>query len=291
MRSPWAERRTRVVKVSIIAALLRHGLQADGQHIARHVFTEGLGCSRACAAPHHLIFGTRRQNREDAVRDGTLPRVFTADDVLAMRARYRDDKTATLPALGEEYGGSYTAARDAITGSTWQHLDHIEPPVQPGSPHRRVGGTDKATLGAVTIETAVLMRRRYRDDTGSSFAALGVEFGVSTGAAQNAITGKTWVAADGAEPPVPARRSWEHRRRPTMSGGLRRWGLAEPGMVVEELTAERVVLMRRRKRENPRLSYVMLGREFRVTARAARDAVTGARWSRVDETEPPVPTR
>jgi hypothetical protein len=274
------------VSVSIIAALLRHGLQPDGHNISRHVFA-GRGCPPACAAPHHLVFGTRAENREDAVRDGALPGVFTADDVLAMRARYREDENATFPALGEEFGGSYEAARNAITGASWRHLNDIEPPV----PARgRARGAKGAPHGALTIEKVVLMRRRYGEDEGSSFAALGGEFGVSAAATRNAITGDTWVVANGTESPVPARRSWEHRRRGA-TNGRRRWGLAEPGLVIEELTSEGVVLMRRRKRENPRLSYVMLGREFRVTARTARDAITGARWNRVNGTEPPVPAR
>jgi hypothetical protein len=79
---------------------------------------------RLCWAGEHLRWATRKENAADMVLHGTVRRGFgplTADDVLAIRARYVP-RVFTLRMLADEYGVDERSIHRIITRERWGWL-------------------------------------------------------------------------------------------------------------------------------------------------------------------------
>ena len=82
-------------------------------------------CRGACVNPDHLELGTRKQNGEDMIRDGTSTRgtkhpscKLTEDQVRQIRAR-KDEGCVTL---GKEFNISRKTISKILTGKNWYWL-------------------------------------------------------------------------------------------------------------------------------------------------------------------------
>lgn len=81
--------------------------------------------SKNCVNPEHLETGTKKENSDDRLRDGTHqfgernPSVkLTAEQVLQIRARSTENQRL----LGEEFGVSRETISKIILRKTWSHL-------------------------------------------------------------------------------------------------------------------------------------------------------------------------
>lgn len=125
-----------------IAGTTRHGygaFSADGHDYAHRFILGVLGhdiagkdvCHRCdtprCVNPAHLFVGTARDNLRDMAAKGRAMRggghvfaVLTESDVVAMRADRRAGMQYTE--IATKYGVHKVTARDACTGTTWDHV-------------------------------------------------------------------------------------------------------------------------------------------------------------------------
>lgn len=103
----------------------KHGVGSANGLLVRH------RCDTpACINPDHLVLGTPAQNSKDAVERDRMARGervagvrLTADDVVAIRARYRsgDSQHGQRP-IAREYGVSQRAISFLLSGRTWRHV-------------------------------------------------------------------------------------------------------------------------------------------------------------------------
>lgn len=98
--------------------MLYNGTIPDGLDV-RHK------CRNKCVNPEHLELGTRSENCQDMVRDGTVLRgercgtsKLTADQVLEIRRRSNELQSD----LAKEFGVSTTTVREIIRRETWTHV-------------------------------------------------------------------------------------------------------------------------------------------------------------------------
>jgi hypothetical protein len=173
--------------------------------------------------------------------------------------------------IAESYGVAKCAARAAISGRTWGHLEGA------------LGVQDKQGRSTVNAllddEQVVAMRAAY--SKGDEFGDVAEQYGVSANVARNAITGETYGHVPGqvdARPVVKAD-PYDGRDLCDITG--------KPMKRCASLTAECVIEMRRLRKAGG-ITYRELGDRFGVTKKTAMMAVQGAHWSIVDSIESPV---
>jgi hypothetical protein len=150
---------------------------------------------------------------------------------------------------------------------------------------RERDGTDnrgeRSTTAVLTKEIVLECRRRVRsreNPAGETQAALAAEFGVSSGAMNMAIKGKTWANLDGGHEGTTGGTSGG-------SSGVSR-GVRGEDNVRSKLTAEIVLECRRRvrSRENPAgETQAALAAEFGVSYGAMNGAIHGRTWAHLAE--------
>jgi hypothetical protein len=98
--------------------ILYNGAIPDGLDV-RHK------CRNKCVNPEHLEIGTRSQNCQDMIRDGTdchgerSPTAkLTAEQVLEIRRRFNE---STID-LAKEFGVGRWTIREIITRRSWKHI-------------------------------------------------------------------------------------------------------------------------------------------------------------------------
>jgi hypothetical protein len=138
-----------------------------------------------------LCYGTRKQNSDDRLRDGTDQRgeqltfaKLTEAIIAECKRRYGAGETQT--ALAAEFGVSTSVMSEAVNGKSWAHLADPADVVRPrtwltGEKHSQA----KLTWGSVAE-----IRRRYA--AGEMQRPLGAEFGVSQAVVSSIVRGKTW---------------------------------------------------------------------------------------------------
>jgi group I intron endonuclease len=189
--------------------------------------------------------------------------------VLEMRQRYKAGGVM-LDELGAEFGVSWKTAHQAITGKTWSHLNHIEPPCNicriAGRPPSQTGESN--WCAKLTDEIVIEMRRRYKAG-GITRRQLGTEFGVSKSVARYAITGKTWTHLNHIEPPCEI-------------GD----GMGESHHSAK--LTDTIVLEMRCRYKAGGVMFAELAAEFGVGPSTARFAIIGKTWTHLNHIEPPV---
>ncbi len=104
-----------------LAYLIAGGVLAAGEYVCHH-------CDhRPCGRPDHLFKGGAGANAQDRESKGRgnhhhYPIALTAEQVLAMRAAYKNGSAKSYAELARQYGVSVSAARQAVLRVTWRHL-------------------------------------------------------------------------------------------------------------------------------------------------------------------------
>lgn len=82
----------------------------------------------ACVRKEHLFLGTQRENMDDMLEKGRVPKgvarinaKLTETDVLVARTEYRT-KMGTYESLAMKYGVSSRTMYEAIRGESWRHV-------------------------------------------------------------------------------------------------------------------------------------------------------------------------
>ena len=116
---------------------------------------------------------------------------LTADDVREMR-RLRRRTGLPFAKIGEMYGVRKRAARRAVQGETWAHVDGVLPVKDNG---RVIYPNTKLS------ESDVIEMRRKRKQGTHTYRQLASEYGVSFKAAKKATKGDSWAHLNDVEPP------------------------------------------------------------------------------------------
>jgi hypothetical protein len=162
-----------------------HGNPPTPQHQAAH------SCrNRSCVNPAHLSWKTPKENQADRIRDGTSTigaqngaAVLSENEVLAIRREIRTLGTRTKE-LAARFGVSYDAIQLAANGSTWSHLDAIEPPVICSNTGERVWNSK------LTQSQVLEIRQRYA--AGETQADLMRAFNIGRSHVFMLITNRIW---------------------------------------------------------------------------------------------------
>jgi hypothetical protein len=153
---------------------------------------------KACVNPTHLRLGTAADNARDKISRGRArpPRGeahhrarLTELAVLEIKDKYLHG--ATTHALAREYGVTPASIQGALVGRTWQHMGMTRDAayVAASATHRSMGERQHmAKLAAVSVRD---IRCSYAEG-GCSFRDLARRHGVSIGAIQGVLSGKTW---------------------------------------------------------------------------------------------------
>lgn len=95
--------------------------------------------NRPCCRPKHLYDGTHQSNGADKAarkrgrtreQGGELNRIAVLSDEVVLTARRRVRAGEVLRAVAEEFEVKPATLNYAVVGTTWKHLDGIEPPVR-----------------------------------------------------------------------------------------------------------------------------------------------------------------
>jgi hypothetical protein len=92
----------------------------------------------ACVNPSHLRGGTQLDNVRDRDRKDRQAKGsrngrarLSAEDVRAIRRRYRKEESASYASLADEYDVGRTTVRDIIKRETWSHIGPQTPKSAP----------------------------------------------------------------------------------------------------------------------------------------------------------------
>lgn len=150
-----------------------------------------------CVNPAHLYLGTVKDNAHDRRDNGTHfqgqevgTSQLTEAQIIEARERVRSGETVTDVArdMMVPFSGLY----QAVTGSSWAHLDEDHPPV-------------KYTKTRLTEQD--VKRLRTRAHAGEEIKQLAIGLGMSTAAVGAAVRGQTWAHVTD-PPPVRKRRKY-----------------------------------------------------------------------------------
>lgn len=140
----------------------------------------------------NLCYGSRRENMEDKVRDGTLiygERIEGArltDQIVAeCRRRYAAGETTIT--LGAEFGVNPSTMNEAVTGGTWARVPGAIP-VGSKAYHKR--GVEN---GMAKLTPGIVAEIRRRGAAGEAQHVIAAGFGVSQSTVWRAIHSKTWA--------------------------------------------------------------------------------------------------
>lgn len=141
----------RLVGAHRVSWELSHGPLSPGQNVLHNC--PG-GDNPSCVRPDHLWLGTFKQNSEDAMRKGRMPRgeqshfaKLTDQDVLDLRALSPRGKN-NIQKIAEDYGISSTELSRILRGDRWAHLPGSRLPLpatgSPGEKNSRAKLNDNA---------------------------------------------------------------------------------------------------------------------------------------------------
>lgn len=152
------------------------------------------GDKPACVNPNHLFAATQQHNMQDASQKGTLfgrrcgrgERVHTAklNPAMVIQLRKEAASGATFEALGPKYNISATQASHIARGKSWRQVN------APSVLSRTTDG--EANGAAILDENKVRMIRAHYTGKHGQMTALAKEFGVTRGAIECVVHGKTW---------------------------------------------------------------------------------------------------
>lgn len=141
----------------------------------------------------NLRWDTPQGNADDKVKHGTIPRgenapcaVLTDDAVRQMRILRRGQKLTTMQ-IADQFGVSYGAAYQAITGSRWTHITDVAPVTEDCSVIRR--GTEHHF---VTLDEEDVLRIVFGDWKEIGSTTLARMIGVHEQTVRNIRRGFTW---------------------------------------------------------------------------------------------------
>jgi group I intron endonuclease len=177
----------------------------------------------------------------------------------------------TYSLIAARYGVGKSAAKNAVIGKMWGHVDGALPSTD--MTNRR---THNATF---TDDQVVLLRQLYAD--GASLEQLVNDYGLCRERLKAAITGKAYkhVPSPVQMRPSPAPAEKPDVPRCPITGMKESKG--------KTLTAEQVIEMRKRRRLTGE-SYHVIAADYGVWPRTARQAIQGHRWAYLNDIEPPV---
>lgn len=155
-----------------------------------------------CCRPKHLIGGTQADNIADATRKGRMrgksaqrgedndSAVLTDSIVLEARRRYRLGESANQ--LAAAFNAPLGTIQGALGGTTWSHLNEIEPPTVGRRSGSHLTEDDVRTIRATY--TTELGENPERGRHGRICAELARQYGTMTPANINAIVRrKSWA--------------------------------------------------------------------------------------------------
>lgn len=219
-----------------------------------------------CVRPSHLVRGTQADNMRDKFERGrgrgkhdqygerNDSAVLTSEVVVEMRRRYKKGESAGD--LSRTLGVSLGTIQGALTGVTWGHLNHIEPPTA----GRRCGSfLSESDVRQIRREyTLVAEDRALRNQVVEKLAE---RYVVTTSNIKAIVTRKSWkhVTDDEAPPTV-----------------------FTPNAT---LTDEDVIQIRRQVKQGA--DCAALVPVYRVTVETVRRAAYGRNWEHLNDVETP----
>lgn len=153
----------------------------------------------SCVRPDHLFLGTHEENMADMKAKGRGQRgerqhmaKLTDADVIAIRKAASAGEI--YKAIGERFGISRANVSNIVLGNTWKHL-------APAESNR--GGREHENSKLTSAQAVEIVKTRAM---GEPTKALAARYGVSRGAIENVLRGKTWSYATGVKfhEPEPA---------------------------------------------------------------------------------------
>lgn len=181
----------KVLGAHVFSYALHYGLVPTGFYVCHNC--PG-GDKRSCVNPKHLFAATQQQNMQDAARKGTLSgrrcgrgvRVITSklNPEMVIQLRKDAESGVTFEALGQKFNISATQASHIARGKSWRQVD---------APTVESRATDGEFNGAAILDAnkVRLIRAHYTGKHGQ-MTALAKEFGVTRGAIECVVHGKTW---------------------------------------------------------------------------------------------------
>lgn len=147
-----------------------------------------------CINPEHLLVGTQKENRRDAVeRDRTVfgsnhsQSKLTEGD--ARRIVELRNQGVGSTALSEMFGVSRTIIKKIVNGVLWGRATHDIPRSVP-----KWSGIRGTQVGTSKLSPEVVVDLVHRHRSGESIRALSESTGVSYQSVWNVLNGKTWTS-------------------------------------------------------------------------------------------------
>lgn len=153
--------------------------------------------NRRCINPEHLILGTQKQNIQDAVDRGRLPRGDEHHNALITGEIARDivnqrNKGIGSSDLAKRYGISRTVVKGIVRGTMWA-ADTADIPRNVPKWTGQSGGRN----GSAKLDEHKVRQIVKEVTTGTSVKDLAEEYGVSYQTVWNIVKGKTWTTVTG----------------------------------------------------------------------------------------------
>ena len=166
-------------QVSRLVWMMHRGAIPKGKVIRHYVCNNG-----KCVNVDHFLLGTRKENNDDKVKDGTIPMgaaSWNAKITEEIVRRVREPKV-NLRAMAEELGFRYHTLYQARVGISWKHI--VDPPPVTESMRQQGEDTPTAKLTAVSVN-------EIRNST-ESISELSRRYGVSRPAIRSIQKRESW---------------------------------------------------------------------------------------------------
>lgn len=153
--------------------------------------------NRRCINPGHLVLGTQKQNIQDAVDRGRMPRGDNHHNALITReiaraiVRQRNEGDGSTD-LAECYGVSRTVVKGIVRGTMWAADTADIPRNVP-----KWKGQSGSRNGSAKLDEYKVRQIAKEVTTGTSLKDLAEEYGVSYQTVWNISKGKSWSSVTG----------------------------------------------------------------------------------------------